>query len=108
MSNEKKDGNVTLLNRGKRHFDFGKGADGKVRVLAPGAMLSFSLEEAAKLSGYKELVDISKLPGQVDTEALKADNAKLLAEKKELEAKLASLTPSDTKKGKGKTEESAA
>lgn len=107
MSSEKKDGSVTLLNRGKRHYDFGKDAQGNERVLAPGAMMSFTAEDAAKLSGYKELVDISKLPGQVDTTALKAENQRLQDEKAKLEAQLASLAPAPAEepKAKGKKRE---
>lgn len=93
MSNEKKsDGGVTLLNRGQRAYEIGDGtALGKVRRHAPGTTMTYSIEEAEKMGQYKELVDISKLPGQVDVGQLKADNAKMLSENAALKAQLESL-----------------
>lgn len=82
---------VTLLNRSKRHFDT-LDANGKAFRHAPGAMASYTEEQAAMLTGYStEMIDITKLPGAVDTTKLKSENATLLAEKKRLEALVASL-----------------
>lgn len=82
---------VTLLNRSKRHFDT-TGPDGRAFRHAPGAMASYTEEQAAMLTGYStEMIDITKLPGAVDTTKLKSENATLLAEKKRLELLVASL-----------------
>lgn len=89
--NKKSDGAVTLLNRGQRSYDLTNGADGKARRHGPGATMTYSAEEAKRMEGYKELVDITKLPGQVDVAALKAENAKLLAENTGLKAQLQAL-----------------
>jgi len=78
MSDDKKQegGSVTFLNRGQRSFDLGNG-----RRHAPGATMAYTLDEAKRMEPYaKELVDITKLPGQVDSAKLKADNAGLLSE----------------------------
>lgn len=95
MSKEEKsvDGSATFLNRGKRHYDLAKGADGQVRRHAPGATMLYSADEVKQMSGYSDLVDISKLPGQVDTGKLKAENARMLAENAALKAQLEALTP---------------
>ena len=95
MSDDKKQegGSVTFLNRGQRSFDLGNG-----RRHAPGATMAYTLEEAKRMEPYaKELVDITKLPGQVDSAKLKADNAKMLAENAALKAQLEALKPSETK-----------
>lgn len=90
-NSKKSDGTVTLLNRGQRSYDLANGADGKARRHGPGATMTYSAEEAKRMEGYKELVDITKLPGQVDVTALKAENAKLLAENAGLKAQLEAL-----------------
>ncbi len=84
---------VTLLNRGKRSYDLGQGADGQPRRHVPGAMMVYSAEEAARMSGYTELVDISKLPGQIDVSQLKTENVNLQAENAALKAQLEALEP---------------
>lgn len=99
MAEKEKEGSVTLLNRGQRHFDVGTGTDGKPRRHSPGTTFTYSADEAKRLSGYRELVDISKLPGQVDTAKLKAENAKLLDENKRLREQLIALqAPKDEPK----------
>jgi len=93
MSDDKKQegGSVTFLNRGQRSFDLGNG-----RRHAPGATMAYTLDEAKRMEPYaKELVDITKLPGQVDSAKLKADNAGLLSENAALKAQLEALKPSD-------------
>lgn len=103
MAAEKKsDVSVTLLNRGQRHFDVGVDSDGKPRRHAPGSTMVYSAEEAKKMQGYRDIVDLSKLPGAVDTRQLQADNAKLLAESIALKAQLEALQP---KKKEAKKEE---
>ena len=87
MADEKK--TVTLLNRGLRHF-VGVNAEGKAIRQAPGTTAVYT-EEQVKSLGYADLVDISKLPGQVDTSKLKSENERLAAEKAALEAKVAAL-----------------
>lgn len=90
MAEEKKsEGSTALLNRGKRHFDVI--AQGKPSRHSPNATMVYTADEATKLSGYPELVDISKLPGQVDSRKLKADNEQLKKDKEALEAQLAAL-----------------
>lgn len=97
MANDKKsDGTVTLLNRSKRHFDLGLGEDKQPRRHAPGTTMAYTAEEAAKMGAYKDLVDISKLPGQVDTGKLKADNAKLAADNAKLQAQLDAMQADKT------------
>lgn len=110
MADEKKaDGRtVALFNKSQRAFDHGLevGADGKKspRRHMPNTSHLYTAEEAAKLSGYKELIDLSKLPGQIDARKLKEDNAKLSDENARLKASLAALQepkePKDPKKGK--------
>lgn len=87
------DKGITLLNRGQRHFDLGAGADKKPLRHSPGATHSYSAEEGAKLAKMypKELVDISKLPGAVDSRQMKADLDKANAENAALKAQLAAL-----------------
>lgn len=94
MAEEKKssgDGSVTFLNRGKRHYDLGNDAAGKPRRVAPGSTVLCSAEDAKRLSIYRDLVDISKLPGQVDARKLKAENEKLADENTRLKAQLLAL-----------------
>lgn len=92
---DKKDGGVTvtLLNRGQRSYEVAGTEPGKTRRHAPGATMDYTAEEAGKLGMYKELVDITKLPGQIDAAKTKADNAKLLADNAALKAQLEALTP---------------
>ena len=80
---------VSVVNNGKRHYDV-LGVDGKPARHSPGAVLEYTEESFAKL-GYEDLVDITKLPGQVNLAALKADNAALKAENEKLKADLAAL-----------------
>lgn len=90
---------VSLFNRGPRTFDLGLsvGQDGKAspRRHLPGASHAYTPTEAAKMSTYKDLVDLSKLPGQVDTKKLAGENAKLLAENASLKEQLAALAPKE-------------
>lgn len=104
MADDKKaEGSVTLLNRGKRSFDLGLDAKGKSKGRhAPGTTHAYTAEEAKRLEGYKELADISKLPGQVDAKALKAENAKLQDENKRLREQLAALEQAPDPKQKDK------
>lgn len=91
MADDKKESaTVTLLNRGKRHYDV-IGPDGKQFRHAPGTTAVYGLEEADKVMGYSDLIDITKMPGQASVRQLKADNETLLKQKAELEAQLASL-----------------
>lgn len=102
MADEKKSagGSVTLLNKGQRHYDLGNDASGQPRRHAPGTTHTYSAEEAARMVTYRDLVDISKLPGQVDVKKLKVDNDKLLSENARLKEQLAALEsrPSSKKK----------
>lgn len=93
MADDKKkdDGVVTLLNRGKRHYDV-IGLDGKPTRHAPGATMTYGKDEAEKLVGYSDLIDITKLPGQVNARALRAENETLKAEKERLEKQIAAMT----------------
>lgn len=88
---EKSAGNVTLLNRGQRSYEVANGADGKSRRHGPGTTMEYSAEEAKKMAGYRDLVDISKLPGQVDVGAIKAESVRLTAENAVLKAQLQAL-----------------
>jgi len=100
---------VTFLNQGKRHFDWG--LDDKKQAIrqSPGEAKALNADQAKIAARYpKELVDISKLPGVIDTSALKADNAKLKAEKEALLKQLAALTPKADSKPEPKKEEKAA
>lgn len=92
MAEEKKEGSVTFLNRGLRHYDLGF-KDGKPCRHAPGTTMVYTAEEARRAAGYRDLVDITKLPGQVDTGKIKAENAKLQDENSRLRAQLEALTP---------------
>lgn len=95
MAEEKKESNeVVFLNRGQRHYDLNPDAQGKVRRHSPGTTMLYSAEEAKKAAGYFDLVDISKLPGQVDTNKLKAESAALHNENASLKAQLAALQTS--------------
>lgn len=80
---------VTLLNRGKRHFDLPK-PYGRV---SPGDAVEVSAEDAQKLAAYVDLVDASKLKiggkSAAETAKLKADNADLAKENEELRKQLA-------------------
>ena len=89
------EGTVTFLNRGKRHFNLAKGADGSPRRHSPGTTMVYSAAEAEKSRGYSDLVDISKLPGQVDAVKIKADNERLAADNAALKAQLEALAPKD-------------
>lgn len=88
---KKAEGGITLLNRGQRKFDLSKG--GKPEWHMPGATHVYPAEDGAKLAVMypRELADISKLPGAVDTTKLASDNAKLLADNEALKAQLASV-----------------
>lgn len=90
---------ISLLNRGKRHFD-GLDAEGKPRRHSPGEVHSYTVEGAKLLDGYKELVDISKLPGSVDASKLADDNKSLNDENARLKAELAALGDTKDKKEK--------
>lgn len=81
---------ISLLNKGKRHFD-GLDAAGKPRRHSPGEVHSYSPEGAKLLEGYKELADISKLPGTIDAAKLESDNKSLNDENARLKAELAAL-----------------
>ncbi len=95
MADEKKsEGSITFLNKSKRHYDLGLGADGKPRRHAPGATMTYTPEEAKRMASYSsDLIDITKLPGSVDVRKLKADNAALLSENAELKKQLAAFEP---------------
>lgn len=86
---------IVFLNRSKRKFDLGFTADAKgnkaPRIHMPGATMLYTREEAERMSIYKELIDISKLPGQVDARKLKSENAKLVEENAKLKSQLAAL-----------------
>lgn len=101
MADEKKDkvteGSVTLLNRGKRHFEIALDAAGKPIRHAPGVAMVYSAADAKRASAYKELVDLSKMPGAVDAKKLKADNTKLADENAKLKAQLEALAPKPEK-----------
>ena len=102
MADEKKSEQklISLLNRGKRHFD-GLDPEGKPRRHSPGEVHSYTAEGAKQLEGYKELVDISKLPGSVDASKLADDNKSLNDENARLKAELAALgDKKDEKKDK--------
>lgn len=92
MADDKKDGSVTLLNRGQRWFDIGVGADKKPRRHGPGTTMTYSAEEAKRVEGYKDLMDITKLPGSLDAKKLKAENNQLSDENKRLKEQLAALS----------------
>lgn len=83
---------TVFLNKGKRHFDLAPGKDGKARRHAPGTTMAYSAEEAKIHEGYSDLIDVTKVPGQVNVRQVKADNAKLLDENAQLRAQLAALT----------------
>ena len=111
MANEekKKDaGSITLLNRGQRTFKhgFAKNDDGTPNTSkpldhAPGAPFTYSAEEGAKmLKMYpRELYDVSKLPGVVDSRQLEADKKALVGENAALKARLAELEDAAKEKG---------
>lgn len=94
---DKEEKKVTLQNRGVRHFDLKGGR------VSPGEMVEVTAEEAKKLAGYRDLVDVSKLPikGAAAAEAakLKVDNKALADENALLKKQL-----EDAKKPKDKTE----
>lgn len=107
MSEEKKndkklEGTVTLLNRGLRHFEIALDASGKPIRHAPGVALVYSAEDAKRAEGYKELVDIAKMPGAVDAKKLKSENNKLSDENKRLKEQLAALMPKSVKSEEAK------
>ncbi len=83
---------VSLLNKSGRKFVVTK--DGKPFTHEPGKIVTYSAAEAAKLAGYKELLDTSKIPGALDAAKLKKENADLLAANKALQAQLDALKPS--------------
>lgn len=95
---EKTIGSITFLNRGKRRFHIGFDADKKPVIHMPGFTMLYTAEQAEAHQGYADLIDISKLPGQVNTKQLESDNKRLLAEKESLEKQLAALQP--VKKGR--------
>lgn len=110
---KKEEARVTLMNRGQRSYEVV--SDGKVVRHSPGTTMSYSAEEAKKMEGYRDLIDITKMPGQVDANKLKADNAKLLADNAALQAQLDALqvtgdkeAVAEEKKPKGKKHEVAA
>ena len=81
MAEEKQ---VSVMNRGRRNYDFGKDAAGNPRVLRPGQVLVMSESEASKVLGRRDLIDASKLvkvPSQAEKDKrikeLEAENAKL-------------------------------
>ena len=82
---------VTLMNRSKRHYDV-IGADGKPTRHSPGFTQEYTLEQAAQFDP-REMVDLSKIPGGVDKEALRKENAALKAEAEALKKQLAALSP---------------
>lgn len=82
---------TTFLNRGKRHFDIGFHPDGKAKRHSPGTTMAYTAEEAKRHEGYADLIDISKIPGSIDTKRLASDNAKLLAENLALKEQLEAL-----------------
>lgn len=82
---------ITLLNRSKRHYDT-VGADEKAHRHAPGTTHEYTPEQAAQFDP-KEMIDLSKVPGSVDKEALRKENAALKAESEALKRQLAVLTP---------------
>lgn len=97
MADDKKsDGSVTLLNRSQRYFEIAIGPDKKPIRHAPGAAMVYSGQEAKLALGYKDLVDLSKMPGAVDSRKLKAENNKLSDENSRLKAELAALSSSKT------------
>ncbi len=97
MADEKKGGMVTLMNRGRRVYDHGFDEKKKERKHWPGSVMTYTAEEAKKFEGYKDLVDVSKLPGQVDVSAIKADNSSLKSENEKLKAELAALKTEEPK-----------
>lgn len=99
-ADKKEDGSITLLNKGLRHFDLGADKEGKPRRHAPGTTMSYTAEEAKKHSIYKDLIDISKMPGQVDVRKLKADKEALQDENTRLKAQLEALSTAKTEKPK--------
>lgn len=102
------EGTVVLLNRGRRHYEIGFDAAGKPRRHAPGTAMSYTLEEAKRVAGYMELVDVAKLPGQVNTKAIQAENAKLADENASLKAQLEALQAKKSEKKAEKKVEVAA
>lgn len=106
MADEKKsEGLVTLLNKGARVWDHGfeeKGGKKVARKHLPGTTMTFTAEEAKKLDGYKELVDITKLPGQLDLKKVIAENTKLLDENKRLREQLLALQSKSDESGEDK------
>lgn len=82
---------VTLMNRSKRHYDT-TGADGKPTRHSPGTTQEYTPEQAAQFDPL-EMVDLSKLPGSVDKESLRKENAALRVESEALKAQLAALAP---------------
>ena len=92
MAAEKKEVEVTVfLNKGLRHYDLGFGVDGKPRRHSPGQTMAYTAEEAARHSGYADLVDVAKMPGVVDVKQLKSENAQLADQNAKLKAQLAAL-----------------
>ena len=89
MAEEKKV--VTLRNESKRHYDTFN-AEGKPVRHSPGFTEEYTPEQAAKFDP-KEMIDLSKVKGHVDKEALRKENAVLKSEMEALKARLAALEP---------------
>lgn len=109
MASDKKaaDGSVTFLNKGKRHYDTIGEAGEKLRH-APGATMTYSAEQAARMAQYKDLIDITKLPGQVNAAELRAESARLKADNEALKARLEALEPAKAEEPKEEAKEEAA
>lgn len=95
---------VTLLNKGQRSFDLPFVNGQPVGKHAPGTTHTYSAEQAARLAGYPDLIDVTKVPGSVDTRALQSENATLKAEREALKAQLAALTPKTAEQKKAEKE----
>lgn len=98
MGNDKtaEAGGATLINTGKRTYDLGPAeSDEKKspRQHRPGTTFFYSASELVRMAPYvgKELMDITKLPGQVDVRKLKEENARLLDENRRLREQVAAL-----------------